>query len=104
MKASVAAEPGPGSLEEHRNRSWEFFRSIGAPRLHVTPMVDQVSGCMTRCNESHFDKSCMLHCHQPLLVTTLSRSQSWRSGCCAERTVPLPPTLRCFTLESFRRT
>ncbi len=36
-----AAEPGPGTLEEHRRKSWEFFRSLGSPELHVAPMVDQ---------------------------------------------------------------
>lgn len=39
-----AAEPGPGSLQAHREKAWQFFRSIGSPQLHVAPMVDQVSG------------------------------------------------------------
>jgi hypothetical protein len=37
------AEPGPESLQAHRAKAWEFFRSIGSPKLHVAPMVDQVS-------------------------------------------------------------
>ena len=37
-----AAEPGPGTLEAHRERSWNFFRGIGSPAFHVAPMVDQV--------------------------------------------------------------
>lgn len=35
------AEPGPESLQAHRAKAWEFFRSIGSPKLHVAPMVDQ---------------------------------------------------------------
>ena len=45
MVSVAAAEVGPQSLEEHRKRSWEFFRSIGSPALHVAPMVDQVTSC-----------------------------------------------------------
>ena len=45
MVSVVAAEVGPQSLEEHRKRSWEFFRGIGSPALHVAPMVDQVTSC-----------------------------------------------------------
>ena len=45
MVSVVAAEVGPQSLEAHRKRSWEFFRSIGSPALHVAPMVDQVTTC-----------------------------------------------------------
>ena len=28
--------------EQHAERAWAFFRSIGSPKYHVAPMVDQV--------------------------------------------------------------
>lgn len=29
------------ALDEHAEKAWSFFRSIGSPKLHVAPMVDQ---------------------------------------------------------------
>ena len=36
-KAELAATAVP-----HAARAWEWFRSMGSPRYHVAPMVDQV--------------------------------------------------------------
>jgi hypothetical protein len=32
----------PAALEKHIQRSWAHFRSLGSPKFHVAPMVDQV--------------------------------------------------------------
>ena len=40
-------------LVPHAAKAWEFFRSIGSPKFHVAPMVDQVS------NVSLLARSCM---------------------------------------------
>lgn len=43
---SVAAGPpyvDQIALDAHVARSWEYFRSLGSPRWHVAPMVDQVT-------------------------------------------------------------
>ena len=34
----------PAALEKHIERSWAYFRSLGSPKFHVAPMVDQVRG------------------------------------------------------------
>eukprot|EP00882_Tetradesmus_deserticola_P015758 GHRQ01016792.1.p1 GENE.GHRQ01016792.1~~GHRQ01016792.1.p1 ORF type:complete len:339 (+),score=106.38 GHRQ01016792.1:225-1241(+) len=52
--AAAAAQPGSSSpasldsppysgaaLEAHVQRSWSYFRSLGSPKWHVAPMVDQ---------------------------------------------------------------
>lgn len=59
LTSMAAAEPGPGCLEEHRKRSWDFFRRIGSPQLHVAPMVDQVS--TASCSEGSAVSSWNLH-------------------------------------------
>jgi hypothetical protein len=33
------------ALEAHVQRSWDYFRSLGSPKWHVAPMVDQVCVC-----------------------------------------------------------
>ena len=110
-----AAEPGPGSLQEHRRKSWDFFRSLGSPELHVAPMVDQVglvlgppppppsperrrangSQALQRhhaCSRGRGDR------HAGRLV----RSPSWYSGCCAGRMGQRQLTHRCCTAVFFR--
>lgn len=32
----------PEALDAHVERSWAYFRSLGSPKWHVAPMVDQV--------------------------------------------------------------
>jgi len=59
LTSMAAAESGPGSLEEHRKRSWDFFRRIGSPQLHVAPMVDQVS--TASCSEGSAVSSWYVH-------------------------------------------
>ena len=42
---SMAVDPGPAEAKQvvaHAAAAWEWFRGIGAPKLHVAPMVDQV--------------------------------------------------------------
>ena len=38
----VAASSSPGDDVPHASKAWDFFRSIGSPKYHVAPMVDQV--------------------------------------------------------------
>jgi hypothetical protein len=40
-----ASAPAVSPAEDvpHAARAWEFFRSMGSPKFHVAPMVDQVS-------------------------------------------------------------
>lgn len=66
-----AAEPGLGSLQAHRDKAWQFFRSIGSPQLHVAPMVDQVSD--TCLHVQHGDRSplgtALTGCHEAQGIT-----------------------------------
>ena len=39
--ARVPAPP-PADLDSHVAQAWEWWQSIGAPKYHVAPMVDQV--------------------------------------------------------------
>ena len=39
--AQVPAPP-PSDLDAHVAQAWEWWNSIGAPKYHVAPMVDQV--------------------------------------------------------------
>lgn len=39
---AAAAGRGRGPPPPHAEQAWAWFRSIGAPKLHVAPMVDQV--------------------------------------------------------------
>ena len=41
--AQVPAPP-PSDLDAHVAQAWEWWNSIGAPKYHVAPMVDQVRG------------------------------------------------------------
>lgn len=40
--AQVPAPP-PADLDSHVANAWEWWQSIGAPKYHVAPMVDQVN-------------------------------------------------------------
>lgn len=43
---SVDRPPYSGAaLEAHVQRSWNYFKSLGSPKWHVAPMVDQVCAC-----------------------------------------------------------
>jgi hypothetical protein len=43
---SVDRPPYAGAaLEAHVQRSWDYFKSLGSPKWHVAPMVDQVCTC-----------------------------------------------------------
>ena len=76
MVSVAAAEVGPQSLEEHRKRSWEFFRSIGSPALHVAPMVDQV---MSRCIQAELSAQL-----RPMLLRFSCQCRRFRrsASCC----------------------
>lgn len=39
----VATAAKDDDIVPHANQAWEFFRSIGSPKYHVAPMVDQVA-------------------------------------------------------------
>ena len=39
----VATAARDDDLVAHAKKAWEFFRSIGSPKYHVAPMVDQVA-------------------------------------------------------------
>jgi hypothetical protein len=45
VASTAAAGPPyttPEALDAHVERSWAYFRSLGSPKWHVAPMVDQV--------------------------------------------------------------
>ena len=39
----VATADRDDDVVPHAKQAWEFFRSIGSPKYHVAPMVDQVA-------------------------------------------------------------
>ena len=41
--AAMSLQQAEKLLVPHAAKAWEFFRSIGSPKFHVAPMVDQVS-------------------------------------------------------------
>ena len=51
--ATMSLQQAEKQLVPHAAKAWEFFRSIGSPKFHVAPMVDQVS------NVSLLARSCM---------------------------------------------
>lgn len=49
MGSAVVAEESTSA--EHAARAWQFFRSIGSPKYHVAPMVDQVGLCADKSSQ-----------------------------------------------------
>ena len=42
--APFVVPPPPADLDAHVEAAWTWWRGLGAPKLHVAPMVDQVGG------------------------------------------------------------
>lgn len=109
-----AAEGG----DSHSERAWAYWRSLGAPKYHVAPMVDQVHpspptltllllyGCTTG-----VASACVWQPRAPVngalerlpIAARACCSRSCRSACCVGRTAQRRPTRRCFTPVSSQR-
>ena len=46
QKAPFTVPPPPPDVDAHVAAAWRWWRGLGAPRLHVAPMVDQVCVCV----------------------------------------------------------
>ncbi len=42
MASAVNPQTADQQTVPHKEKAWEFFRSMGSPKFHVAPMVDQV--------------------------------------------------------------
>ena len=57
--AKVPAPP-PSDLDAHVAQAWEWWNSIGAPKYHVAPMVDQVRGDREREGQREMRQGCRI--------------------------------------------
>ena len=108
----VAANDDVVDVVPHAAKAWEFFRSIGAPKYHVAPMVDQVVHQSTQRSQTTIMKSELLcgstsfaemTCCGGLCLQTALCSLSCPSDYSVESMGPQPPTLPCCIAGSFSR-
>lgn len=108
--ASLDAANGESS---HSERAWAYWRSLGSPKYHVAPMVDQVRPC----SPPSLQPSCKWHSvsrhfvgyRAPqtiqccLRLSLPCRSRNCLSACCAEPTAQRRRIHRCCTPASSRK-
>lgn len=78
----VAAAVNDAEAVPQASKAWEFFRSIGSPKYHVAPMVDQVEQAILY---QIIPQMSPVESHAPLRLI----SARYHFGFCYDRHMPI---------------